>query len=92
MSATAVSAPRATAASVQTPKTAATQASERPSSAQATPNAKAYDRLPGVLETFPQIFSELETEQRDRRQLDQTRIDDAYAPPFYSSVQLRDDT
>ncbi len=81
MSVAAVSAPRATAASVQTPHTAASEATERPSSAQAKANPKAYDRLPVVLETFPPIFQELETEQRDRRQLDQTRIDDAYAPP-----------
>lgn len=89
MSAAAKSPPK-TAASANPPKTAAsiksapqtaasakTTTTERPSSAQAKPNPKAYDRLPDVLESFPPIFSELETEQRDRRQLDQTRIDDA---------------
>jgi hypothetical protein len=69
--------PPRTAATAASTKTAASAATERPGSAQPKPNPKAYDRLPGVLESFPLVFSELEAEQRDRRQLDQTRIDDA---------------
>jgi hypothetical protein len=82
MSAAAMSPPKAVTAAnppqtAASTKTAASAANERPSSAQAKPNPKAYDRLPGVIESFPPVFSELEVEQRDRRHLDQTRIDDA---------------